>query len=208
MSLDRFFPAPSRSQMLHAYPKSVIKKFGHANIFQMLDATEIYPEVASMKTVNTTLYYAYKHHWTLKWLACCCPIGSFHKDSIDVGHGGSISNLFATRVSKILESIPFGMAVEVGKGFLMKNQCALLGIICIRPMKYASNYNKSDLIFHSSFLLQNFKLAFIQGRPSVAEICWYGATDDGSIDVRSEPELWGLDPEFVRWHELCNLEEN
>ncbi|KAL7549609.1 hypothetical protein ACHAWF_013483 [Thalassiosira exigua] len=108
LSLDRLFPTPTRSQMLRAYPKSIIKKFGHANIFLLLDATEIYTDVASMKTVNAILYSAYKHNSTLKWLAACCPIGSFSKDSIGQAHGGSISDPFATRVSSILESIPYG----------------------------------------------------------------------------------------------------
>jgi regulator of replication initiation timing len=67
-TLAQFFPVPTRSQMLRAYPKSVIKKFGHAHIFMLLDATEIFAEVASMKSVNAILYSAYKHHSTLKWL--------------------------------------------------------------------------------------------------------------------------------------------
>ncbi|KAL7552028.1 hypothetical protein ACHAWF_017126 [Thalassiosira exigua] len=261
ITLDKFFPAPSRSQMLRAYPKSAIKKFGHANIFLMLDATKIYTDVASMKTVNAILYSAYKHNSTLKWLAGCCPIGSFHKDSIGDAHGGSISDPFATRVSKILESIPFGMAVEVDKGFMIENDCALLGIICIRPMKKLEKQTQqskedtaltqkvgktrivieqgngrmkpstsfferrikiqqiglADKIFHASFLLQNFKLPFIQGRdddapqtdrPCLAEIRWYGATDDGLVDVRAEPELWALESELDRWHELRGKTEN
>ena len=52
--------------MLRAYPKSVIKKFGHANIFKLLDATEIRAEVVSMKTVNAILYSAYKYGSTMK----------------------------------------------------------------------------------------------------------------------------------------------
>ena len=53
----------------------------------------------------------------------------------------------------------------------------------------------ADLIFRSSYLLQNFKLGFIQGqsdlskqdvqrRPCKAEIRYYGAEDDGLVDVR------------------------
>ncbi|KAL7533233.1 LOW QUALITY PROTEIN: hypothetical protein ACHAWF_004405 [Thalassiosira exigua] len=95
MSLDCSFPVPTRSQMLCAYPKSAIKKFGHANIFHI----------------------------------------SFHKDSIDDGHGGSISDPFTTRVSKILESIPFGIVVEFDKGFLTENHPFGIVIICIRHIK-------------------------------------------------------------------------
>ena len=79
LSLDRFCPVPTRSQMLRAYPKSVIKKFGDADIFQILDATEIFTDVASMKTLNAILYSAYKHSSTLKWLVGYCVICSHHK---------------------------------------------------------------------------------------------------------------------------------
>jgi len=44
--------------MLRAYPKSVLKKFGHANIFMLLDVTEIRAEIVSMKTVNSILLSA------------------------------------------------------------------------------------------------------------------------------------------------------
>ena len=263
ITLEKFFPTPTRSQMLRAYPKSIIKKFGHANIFLMLDATEIAAEVASMKTVNAILYSAYKHNSTMKWLAGCCPIGSMWNESIGIGHGGSISDPIATAVSQILDAIPFGMAVEVDKGFLIENECALLGIVSIRPMKMldrqkqqskpdvgltqkvgksrivieqcngqmkeATNFFDSkikiqqlglaDRIFRSSFLLQNFKLPFIQerderddrakvGRPCKAEVQWYGSTDDGLVDVRPEVELWGIESEIVRWHELRNMDEH
>lgn len=66
VTLKQFFPVPTRSQMHRAYPKSVIRKFGHGNIFMLLDATEIYAQVASMKTVNAILYSAYKHNSTVK----------------------------------------------------------------------------------------------------------------------------------------------
>jgi hypothetical protein len=56
-------------------------------------------------------------------------------ESITDGHGGSISDPIFTVVSNILEQVPFGCAVEVDKGFLIENLCAILGIICIRPMK-------------------------------------------------------------------------
>lgn len=127
----KVFPTPTRSQILRAYPKSVLKNFGHANIFMLLDATEIFAEIVLMKTVNAILYSAYKHMSTMKWLAGCDPIGYMWADSIGIGHGGSISDPVATAVSRILECIPFGMAVKVDKGFLIKNDCALLGIICV-----------------------------------------------------------------------------
>ena len=135
VSLKKFFPSPTRSQMLRAYLQSRIRKFGNAKIFLILDATEIVAEVASMKTVNAILYSAYKHNSTLKWLAACDPIGVMHKDSIGKAHGGSISDPFATLVAKILPNLPFGTSAEVDKGFLIENLCALIGINCVRPMK-------------------------------------------------------------------------
>jgi hypothetical protein len=135
VTLEKFFPVPTRSQLLRSYPKSVIKKFGRANIFELLDATELGAEVGSMKTVNAILYSAYKHGSTMKWLAACDPIGYMAGDIIGAGHGGSISDPVATAVSDVLKCVPFGMAVEVDKGFLIENECALLGINCVRPMK-------------------------------------------------------------------------
>ncbi|KAL7537784.1 hypothetical protein ACHAXR_008075 [Thalassiosira sp. AJA248-18] len=131
-----FYASPNpRSQMLRAYPKSMIRKFGHANIYILLDATECFADVASMKTVNAILYSAYKHKSTLKWLVGCDPIGATWKESITEGYPGSISDPVCTAVTKILDHIPFGCAVEVDKGFLIENECALLGIVSIRPMK-------------------------------------------------------------------------
>ncbi len=54
---------------------------------------------------------------------------------VGTGHGGSISNRIPMVVSIILEHIPFGMAVEVEKGFLIENECALWGIICLWSIK-------------------------------------------------------------------------
>ena len=115
--------------MLCAYPKSVLKKFGHANIFMLLDATELFAEIASMKSVNSILFSAYKHNSTLKWLVVCDPIGTTWDASITAGYPGSISDHVQTAITKNLDHIPFGCAVEVDKGFLIENECALLGII-------------------------------------------------------------------------------
>ena len=66
-------------------------------------------------------------------------------------------------------------------------------------------------------MIQNFKLPFIQersngasagNRPCTAEIRWYGATDEGLVDVRPMVELWGLDAEIKRWQELRLMECN
>ncbi|KAL3777636.1 hypothetical protein ACHAWO_012525 [Cyclotella atomus] len=143
-ALGKLFPVPTRNQLLRAYPKSVIRKFGHANIFMLLDATESYAEMAGMKTVNSILYSAYKHNPTIKWLVGCDPIGIVWNDSISDGYPGSISDPIATWVSDILKQVPFACAVEVDKGFLIENVCALLGVIIIRPMKFLDNQKQQS----------------------------------------------------------------
>ena len=261
LALDKLCRTPTRSQMLRAYPKNIVRKFGHANVWLLLDATEIGANVASMKTVNAIMYSPYKHGSTMKWLAACDTIGATWEAALGAGHGGSISDPVATAVSTILENIPFGMAVEVDKGFLIENACALLGIVSIRPMKLlegqqqqskedtaltqkigksritieqnngqmkqSTNFFDSkiriqqiglaDRIFHASFLLQNFKLPFVQGRDKNAarvgrhcklRIRWYDGSDDGLIDVRPMVDLWGLDCEIKRWHELRKQNDN
>ena len=101
----------------------------------LLDATEIGAETASMKTVKAVLYSAYKHGSTVKWLAACDPIGVVADPMTGLGHGGSISDPVATAVSEMLKVVLFGMAVEVDKGFLIENECAMLGVGCVRPLK-------------------------------------------------------------------------
>jgi len=60
----------------------------------LLDATEIFAEVASMKSVNINaiLYSAYKHHSTLKWLVGCDPIWTVWDDSVSDGYPGAVSD--------------------------------------------------------------------------------------------------------------------
>ena len=83
------------------------------------------------------------------------------------------------------------------------------------------------------YLLQNFKKSIVQntdlkaifrkaneddesnneaisapGRPSRAEVCWYGGTDDGLRDVRGNVRLWGLQCEIDRHAELSKKECN
>jgi len=252
------FPVPTCSQMLAAYPISHNRKVGHANTFMLLDATEIFAEVASMKTVNSFLYSAYKRSSTIKWLVGCDLIGTTWDKSISDGYPGAVSDPAQTSATSILKQIPFGCACEVDKGFLIENQCALLGISCIRPMKMLSNQEQqskedvaltqkvgktripveqingqmkcstsffdqkihidqvgiADLICRAGYMMQNFKLPFIQqcnadhdppeGRPCKAEIRWYGALDDGLIDIRPHMEFWGCNSDVAHWHELID----
>ena len=55
-TLLKFFLMPTQSQMLQAYRKSVIKKFGHINICVLLAVTKIGAQLASTKTANAILY--------------------------------------------------------------------------------------------------------------------------------------------------------
>ena len=103
----------------------------------LLDATKIGAEVASMKTVNAVLYSAYKHGSTYKWLAACDLIGPVVNRMVGTGH---------TAVSDILGVVPHGMSVEVGKGFLIENECALRGIGCVRPMKLMDNQTQQSSV--------------------------------------------------------------
>ena len=54
---------------------------------------------------------------------------------IGAGHGGSINGPVATALSTTLKCVSLCMAAEVDKGFPIENECALLGINCVRPMK-------------------------------------------------------------------------
>ena len=46
------------------------------------------------------------------------------------------------------------------------------------------------------------------GRPCRAEIRWYGATDAGLRDVRSNIRLWGMKSEIARHTELSEMPEH
>lgn len=81
------------------------------------------------------IHPAYKRSSTMKWLATCDPIDAVVDGMIGAGHGRSISKPIVTAVSAILNIVPYGFEVEVGKGFLIENKCVLLGISCVCPMK-------------------------------------------------------------------------
>jgi hypothetical protein len=68
------------------------------------------------------MYSDYRGRNTMKFFAACCPIGCTH--------AGSLSRA-GTEAFKVLESIPFGLAVQVDKDVLIDNLCAFLGIACI-----------------------------------------------------------------------------
>jgi hypothetical protein len=75
-------------------------------------------------------------------------------------------------------------------------------------------------IVRIGYLLQNFKKPLIHergetnhpngnvGRPSRAEIRWYGGSDSGLRDVRDNVRLWGLQCEIDRHEELSKMDEH
>ena len=97
----------------------------------LLDVTEAYAEVASMKTVDSILYSAYKGNMTMKWLVGCDPIGTTWANSITRGYPGSISDPVATDVSEILDEVSFGRALEVDTGFLIENPYVRRGVFWV-----------------------------------------------------------------------------
>eukprot|EP00978_Attheya_sp_CCMP212_P011551 scaffold28544_cov78-Attheya_sp.AAC.2 len=102
------FPTPTQSQMLRTYNESVIRKFGKAHIFMLMDATEITAKKASMKLVNSALYSAYKHNSiALKWLTGMDTIGTSWHNLIPRGgwYPGSVSDIVMMSVTKSLEQI-------------------------------------------------------------------------------------------------------
>lgn len=220
-ALSKLFPVPTRSQMLSTYPVSHIRKLGHAKTFMLLDATEIFAEVASMKTVNAILYSHYKHSSTIKWLVGCDPIGTTWDDSISNGYPGAISDPVQTSVTSILDQKDVASTQKVGKTRIpveqINGQMKCSTAFFDRRIRI-DQIGLADLICRVSYLMQNFRLPFIQqrnsdndppeGRPCKAEIRWYGGTDDGLVDIRPHVEFWGCDSEIACWHELRNDEDN
>ena len=77
--------------------------------------------------------------------------------------------------------------------------------------------NLASKLVRSVYLFQNFKPAFVAGvrqgrfkenRPCVAEIVYFGAIDEGLIDVRGKPELWGTKNENARFKVLSAQHES
>jgi hypothetical protein len=143
--LSMWFPTPSRSQLLQAYPERFIRAFGHARTFMLLDATEVTTQIPCMKTAHAITCSDYKSRDTMKCFAGCNPIGcTFDGSLAKDGNPGSLSDSLGTEVMNLLDCVPFGMAVEVDKGFLIDNSCAWRGIGCMRPTKKLKNQSQQS----------------------------------------------------------------
>jgi hypothetical protein len=135
VALKHMFHTPTRSQLLRAYPVRLIRAFGHASIMMLLDCTEVFTQDPDLISAHAAMRSDYKKHETEKFAAGSDAIGCTWGESLPKPYPGAISDPLITELTRIIDQIPFGMAVEVDKGFLIENLCAKLGVRCIRPMK-------------------------------------------------------------------------
>mmetsp|Transcript_23108 Transcript_23108/g.46215 ORF Transcript_23108/g.46215 Transcript_23108/m.46215 type:complete len:198 (+) Transcript_23108:1669-2262(+) len=119
--LQQWFPTPTRSQVLRAYPDRFIEADGHAMCFLLLDAVEIFAQQSSNPNVASTTYSDYKKHPTVKFLAGCGVTGETSADTVPDGNGGKGSDVMMTDDTNILEIVPFGSTAKVDKGFIVDN---------------------------------------------------------------------------------------
>jgi len=104
------------------------------------------------------------------------------------------------------------IVIEQGNGGAKMQTRYFNGVILIPQLSLA------PLLLRVCFLMQNFCPGYIQGRkdeveseegrPCHAEVCWYGAMDDGLVDVCGDVCFWGTNKEIQRFEELSKLEEN
>ncbi|KAL7534641.1 hypothetical protein ACHAXR_006013 [Thalassiosira sp. AJA248-18] len=94
-----------------------------------------------------------------------------------------------------------------------------LGIHYLNVLIPCTQFGIISKVVRIGYLLQNFKKAIIQkrnpdetapqrSRPCRAEIRWYGATDDGLVDVRGNVRLWGMKSEIELHNKLSQMEEH
>jgi hypothetical protein len=134
-SLQQMFPAPTRNQMLRAYPRRFIEADGHARCFLLLDATEVFAQKSSNNNVASSTHSDYKKHCTVKFLGACDPIGCAWGACVPDGYPGRISDVVLTYDTKILRQVPLGDYVKVDKGFLVENIAIDEGVYVDRPVK-------------------------------------------------------------------------
>lgn len=114
----------------------MIHTWGGAHTWEHLDATEVQAQVSSHNEAHSAMHSDYKGRDTVKHLAGCCPIGAISGEMVPrEGHPGSISDPIMTKRMRILETIPFGMSVEVDKGFCVDNQAVEQGVGVHHPCK-------------------------------------------------------------------------
>jgi len=134
-ALQRWFPIPTRSQMLRAYPDRFIEADGHARCYLLLDAFELFCQQASNPNVASSTHSDYKKHCTVKFLGGCDSIGCPWADTVPDGYPGRASDVTMTSDTNILRPLPFGSTVKVDKGFIIDNEGKAEGVNVDRPQK-------------------------------------------------------------------------
>ena len=134
-ALQEWFPRPTRSQMLQAYPSRFIEADGHARCSLLLDAFEIFTQASSNYNVSSSLHSDYKKHCTVKFLGATDPIGCPWNGTVPDGNPGRASDVIVTSDTKILRQVPFGNTCKVNKDFTVDNLAAMESIVIDRPQK-------------------------------------------------------------------------
>jgi len=145
-TLQRWFPTPTRSQVLRAYPDRFREADGHCRCFLLLDGVEFFAQSSSNPNVASTTYSDYKGHATVKFLGGCGTIGEVPAKGVPDGNGGRASDVMMTDYSNILQIIPFGNTGKVDKGFTIENIAAREGVIIDRPPKRRKNQKQQSAI--------------------------------------------------------------
>jgi len=134
-ALCKIFPRPSRSQILRAYPKQLIKANGHARCFLLFDAFEIFAQQSSNPNIASITYSNYKGHCTIKSFGAVDTIGYPHAKTIFDGRTGRHADGSMTHETQILKQVSFSHTCKTDKGFLINNKAATEGIVINRPKK-------------------------------------------------------------------------
>lgn len=137
--LCEWFPRPTHSQMLQAYPTRFIESDGHARCYLLLDAFEIFTQTSSNPNVASSTHSDYKKHCTTKFLGGTDPIGCPWAATVPDGFPGKASDVLVTDKTKILRQVPFGHTTKVDKGFIVDNLAADDGVMVDRPKKRQRN---------------------------------------------------------------------
>lgn len=145
-SLQRWFPTPTRSQVLRAYPQRFFEADNHAMCYMLLDAVEIFVQQSSNPNVSSTTHSDYKKHCTVKFLAACGLIGEVPAEWVPDGRGGRASDVMMTDHTNILRFVPYGHTCKVDKGFIVNLIAAREGVIVDRPQKRQRNQKQQSAV--------------------------------------------------------------
>lgn len=142
--LSSEFPTPTKEQVIQATPEEFKNKIKGWDLQLIFDATEFRTEFPSDLVVYRTLWSAYKHWTTVKFLGSIYPTpGGFCAKTADpTGFGGSAGDVPCTLASPIMGLLHDRMASLADKGFTLHVQFAKKGHYLLIPM-YAYNKQKA-----------------------------------------------------------------